>query len=93
MMMPPTRLESTQKFELSVAVAHLAHALLCKLLTPALENSEDPRVVLVSSAGHAAGSAEFIQRFVEYSIFFIVLLLKLSKSFVFLSLSLFFFGS
>lgn len=42
--------EDGQEFHL--AICHLAHYLLCRMLLPALERAEAPRIVLVSSEAH-----------------------------------------
>lgn len=46
---------SADGFEMTLAVNHLAHFLLSKLLLPLLKKSDDPRVVTVSSMVHSSG--------------------------------------
>jgi NAD(P)-dependent dehydrogenase (short-subunit alcohol dehydrogenase family) len=55
-LLPPMARASTRDgFELELGVAHLGHFALTGLLLPALERSEQPRVVSVSSIAHARG--------------------------------------
>jgi NAD(P)-dependent dehydrogenase (short-subunit alcohol dehydrogenase family) len=44
---------------MTLAVNHLAHFLLTRLLLPLLKNSADPRVISVSSVAHTGGRIEF----------------------------------
>lgn len=50
---PMARATTRDGFELEFGVAHLGHFALTALLLPALERSEEPRVVSVSSIAHA----------------------------------------
>lgn len=52
---PMVRATTRDGFELEFGVAHLGHFALTGLLLPALERSEAPRVVSVSSIAHARG--------------------------------------
>lgn len=52
---PMVRATTRDDFELEFGVAHLGHFALTGLLLPALERSEGPRVVSVSSIAHARG--------------------------------------
>jgi NAD(P)-dependent dehydrogenase (short-subunit alcohol dehydrogenase family) len=52
---PMARATTRDGFELEFGVAHLGHFALTGLLLPALERSEAPRVVSVSSVAHARG--------------------------------------
>ena len=53
------RKTSADGYEMTMAVNHLAHFLLTRLLLPLLEKSEAPRVVTVSSMVHAGGRIKF----------------------------------
>jgi len=54
-----TRKLSRDGFELTLAVNHLSHFLLTRLLRPLLKKSPEPRVVTVSSVAHLGGRIEF----------------------------------
>jgi NAD(P)-dependent dehydrogenase (short-subunit alcohol dehydrogenase family) len=53
------RKTSADGFEMTLAVNHLAHFLLTKLLLPLLKKSDEPRVVTVSSMVHSSGRINF----------------------------------
>jgi NAD(P)-dependent dehydrogenase (short-subunit alcohol dehydrogenase family) len=55
----PRRVLSRTGAEMTLAVNHLAHFLLTRLLLPLLRNSSDPRVITVSSVAHMSGRIEF----------------------------------
>ena len=50
---------SRDGFEMTLAVNHLAHFLLTRLLLPLLKQSAEPRVVTVSSMVHTSGRIDF----------------------------------
>jgi NAD(P)-dependent dehydrogenase (short-subunit alcohol dehydrogenase family) len=50
---------SSDGLEMTLAVNHLSHFLLTRLLLPLLKKSPDPRVVSVSSVAHMSGRIEF----------------------------------
>ncbi|HEY5994665.1 MAG TPA: SDR family NAD(P)-dependent oxidoreductase [Gallionellaceae bacterium] len=50
---------SSNGLEMTLAVNHLSHFLLTRLLLPLLRKSQDPRVVSVSSVAHMRGRIEF----------------------------------
>ncbi len=50
---------SRDGFEMTLAVNHLAHFLLSRLLLPLLKKSAEPRVVTVSSVAHTSGRIAF----------------------------------
>jgi NAD(P)-dependent dehydrogenase (short-subunit alcohol dehydrogenase family) len=59
-LLPPMQRATTRDgFELEFGVAHLGHFALTGLLLPALERSEQPRVVSVASIAHARGQIDF----------------------------------
>lgn len=49
----PSRTETKQGLESQVGVNHVGHFYLTKLLLPAIQNSEDGRIVCLSSSAHA----------------------------------------
>lgn len=53
------RMLSRDGFEMTLAVNHLSHFLLTRLLLPLLKKSPEPRVVTVSSVAHLGGRIEF----------------------------------
>lgn len=50
---------SADGFEMTLAVNHLAHFLLTRLLLPLMKKSPEPRVVTVSSMVHGSGRIDF----------------------------------
>lgn len=55
----PTHQLSRQGYEMTLASNHIGHFLLTLELLPLLQNSEDARVVNVSSAAHKSGKLDF----------------------------------
>jgi NAD(P)-dependent dehydrogenase (short-subunit alcohol dehydrogenase family) len=53
-MMPPERTETTDKFEVQFGVNHLGHFTLTNLLLPKIVNTQDSRIVVVSSLAEAS---------------------------------------
>jgi len=58
-MVPPTRQETADRFELQLGTNHLGHFALTGLLLPLLRKGKDPRVISLSSVAARGGAIDF----------------------------------